>query len=100
MMKMKRERKMASLEGVIVEVEHMVFPHLRETFYLVGVEHDDIRPSETVVLKDFEKLTIIAIEGIKVKGGDTRAIVRSQSPRVAPINWTTITIPIVFSLSQ
>ena len=33
MMKMNRERRMASLEGTIVEGEHMVFPHLRETFY-------------------------------------------------------------------
>ena len=67
MMKRKKERRMANLVGATVEREHMVFPHLHETFYLARVEHDDIRPSETTVLKDFEKLTINAIEGIKVK---------------------------------
>ena len=66
MMKMKRERMMASLVGAIVKGEHIVFPHLCETFYLAGVEHDDTRPSETIVLEDFEKMTINAIESIEV----------------------------------
>ena len=48
MMKRKKEMMMASLVGTIVEGEHMVFPHLRETFYSVRVEHDGIKPSETM----------------------------------------------------
>ena len=35
MMKMKREKRMASLEGTIVKREYMVFPHLCESFYSV-----------------------------------------------------------------
>ena len=42
MMKMKRERKMASLMGAIVEEEHIVSPHVHETFYSVGVEYDSV----------------------------------------------------------
>ena len=45
MMRMRRERRITSLEGAIIEGEHMMFPHLHETFYSAGVEHDNIRPS-------------------------------------------------------
>ena len=86
--KMKKERKMASLVDATVKGEHMVFPHLCETFYSVGVEHDDIRPSETTVLEDFEKLTINVIEGIEVKREDARAMVHPMSPESALMNWT------------
>ena len=41
-MKSQREKRMASLKGVIVEREPMVFPHLRKSFYSAGIEHDDI----------------------------------------------------------
>ena len=58
---------MASLVGTTAKGEHKVFPHLRKTFYLTEVEHDDIKPREADVLKDFEKLTINAIKGIEVK---------------------------------
>ena len=39
-MKIQREKRMASLKGVTVEGELMVFPYLRKTFYLARVEHD------------------------------------------------------------
>ena len=67
--KMKRERTMANLEGAIVEGEHMVFLQLHETFYSAGVEYDDIRPSETTVLRGFEELIINVVEGIEMKKG-------------------------------
>ena len=78
---------------------HMVFPHLRETFYSSKVEHDDIRPNETTTFKEFDKLTINAIEGIEVKGEDARAMVRPMSPRAAPKNWIATKIPTIFRLS-
>ena len=98
-MKLKREKRIASLEGMSVGGEHMVFPHIRETFYSVRVQYNDIRPSETIVLEDFEKLSINAIKGIEMKREDVRAMVRPISSRAVPRNWTTTDIPIVFHLS-
>ena len=60
----------------------MVFPHLRETFYAVGVAHDDIRPSGAAILKELEKMTINCIEGVKVKMEDVRAMVHPMSPEL------------------
>ena len=97
MMKMKRERKMVSLVGAIVKGEHIVFPYLRKTFYSIGVEHDDIRPSEITVLEDFENLTSNAIEGIEVKREDARAMMRPLSLGATPMNWTATAIPTIFS---
>ena len=37
MMRLKIEKMIANLVGVLVEAEHMVFPHIRETFYSVGL---------------------------------------------------------------
>ena len=91
---------MASLKGTIVEGEHMVFPHLRETFYWARVEYDDIRLNETTVLEGLEKLTINVMEGIEVKREDIRAMVCPQSSSAAPMNWTVTKIPTIFSLSQ
>ena len=76
----------------------MVFPHLYETFYSTGVEHDNIRPSETTISKEFEKMTINAIEGVEVKREDITAIVHLMSPGATPKNWTTKDISIVFLL--
>ena len=66
-MKSRREKRIASLKGTIVEWEPMMFPHLRETFYSGGIEHDDILPKQTTMMEGFEKLTINVIEGIEVK---------------------------------
>ena len=98
MMKMKREKRMASLVGVTVEGEHMVFLHY-------------IRPSTQPELnmmissqvrlppwKIFAKLTINDIEGIEMK--NTRAIVHPLSPGAAPKNWIATAIPTIFSLSR
>ena len=71
-MKSRRENRRASLKGTIVEGKPMVFPHLYETFYSVGIEHDDILAKQTAIMKGFEKLTINAIE---VKGEELRAMV-------------------------
>ena len=68
--KLKREKKIASLVGVSVEGEHMVFPHIRKTFYSARMQHNDIKPSGASSLKEFEKLSIRAIEGIDVKEED------------------------------
>ena len=78
----------------------MVFPHLRETFYLARVEDNDIKPSETTFLKEFEKLTINTIKGIEVKGEDARAMVHPMSPGDTPKNYTTTKIPTIFLLLQ
>ena len=43
-MKNQIEKRMVSLKGTTVEGKHMVFPHLRETFYSIGMEHNDIWP--------------------------------------------------------
>ena len=64
----------------------MVFPHLRETFYSIGVEHDDIRPSQAAILEGLEKLTINVIKGIEVKEEDKRAMVHPQSSEAGPMN--------------
>ena len=45
-MKSRREIRMASLKGATIKGVPMVFPHLHETFYSVGIEHDDIRPKD------------------------------------------------------
>ena len=89
---------MASLKGMIVEREPMMFPYLRETFYSIGIEHDDIRPSQTAIVKSFEMLTINVIKGNEVKREDILAMVYPQSSGSAPINWTAIEILVVFSL--
>ena len=68
-MKNQKGRKVTSLKGTIVEGEHIVFPHLCETFYSVGIEHDDILPKQTAMMENFERLSVNAIEGIEVKGG-------------------------------
>ena len=52
MMRLKKEKMIVSFVGTTVEGEHMVFPHLCETFYSIGVEHDDIRPNGTAILED------------------------------------------------
>ena len=86
MVNLRREKKIASLVGAIVEGEHMVFPHLRETFHLVGVHHEDIKPSETIILEDFEEMSVNAIKGMDVKEEDIRAMVRPTSSGAAPRN--------------
>ena len=50
-MRLKKEKRIASLVGTTVEREHMVFLYLRETFYSIGVQYDDIRPSGTTILE-------------------------------------------------
>ena len=77
-----------------------MFFHICETFYLVGVEHNNIKPSGTTILEKFEKLSVNTIEGTKVKREDARAMVRPMSPRTTPKNWTAINILTVFLLSQ
>ena len=95
----KGEKRIASLVGASVEGEHMVFPHIRETFYSVGMQHNDIKPSRTASLKEFGKLSFNAIEGIDVKEEDVRAMVHPM-PSGALRNWIVTDIPIVFHLSQ
>ena len=56
------------------------FPHLCETFYSIGVQYDDIRPSGTAILKYFETLYVNAIEGMEVKGEDVKAMVHPMTP--------------------
>ena len=100
MVNLRREKKIVSLIGAIVEGEHMVFPHLRETFHSVGVQYDDIMPSGTAMLEKLEKLSVNAIEGMEMKGEDVKAMVCPMSPGAAPTNWIATTIPTVFHLSQ
>ena len=69
-MKNRKDGRVVDLNGVTTKGEPMMFPHLRETFYLAGIKHDDIWPKHTVMVEDFEKLTINAIEGDEVKGED------------------------------
>ena len=95
----KREKRIASLVGVIVEGEHMVFHHIRETFYSIEMQHNDIKPSGAASLKEFEKLSINAIKGIDVKEEYVIAMVRPILSG-ALRNWTATTIPTVFHLSQ
>ena len=64
----------------------MVFPHICETFYSTGVQHNDIKPSGAASLEEFEKLSINAIGGIDVKEGDVRAMVRLMPSRMARKN--------------
>ena len=96
MMKLKREKKIASLGGSSVGGEHTVFPHICETFYSVGVQHNDIKPSEATSLGEFEKLAVNAIEGMNVKKEDFRAMVRPMSSETTPRNWIATDIPTVF----
>ena len=81
---LRREKRIASLVGALVEGEHMVFPHICETFYSVEMQNNDIKPSGAASLEEFEKLSINAIEGIDVKKEDVRAMVHpmlSEAPR-------------------
>ena len=48
----------------------MSFSHLCETFRSPKIEHDDIQPEQTSMLKDFTKLSINAIEDKEVRGED------------------------------
>ena len=75
----KREKRITSLVGASVEWEHIVFPHIHETFYLAGLQHNDIKPSGAASLKEFEKSSVNAIEGINVKEDNVRAMVRPMS---------------------
>ena len=100
MMKLKRDKRIASLMGASIQREHMVFPHIRETFYSTGVQHNDIKPSGVASLEGFEKLAINGIEGINVKEEDVRAIVCLISSGATPRNWTATNIPTIFQLSQ
>ena len=76
MMRLKREKRIACLVGAIIEGEHMVLPHLCETFYSIGVEHDDIRLCGTAILEEFEKMTINTTKSVEVKVENVRAIMR------------------------
>ena len=100
MMKMRKEKRIASLVGASVEWEHMVFPHIRETFYSARMQHNDIKPNGAASLEELEKLFVNAIEGINVTIEDVRAMVRQMSSKVTSRNWTTTDIPIVFHISQ
>ena len=93
-----KKKRIASLVGVLVEREHMVFPHIRETFYSARVQNNDIKPSGVASLKEFENLSINAIEGIDVKEEDVRAVVSPISSRALK-NWAATNIPTVFHLS-
>ena len=84
-MKNHKEKKMASLKGTTVEGEPMVFFHLRETFYSVGIEHDDIQPKPIAMMEDFEKLKINTIEGNEVKREHVRVMVCPQASGSAPM---------------
>ena len=79
---------MVSLKGAIAEGEPMVFPHLREMFHSAGVEHDDIRPDQTAMVEDFEKLSVNSVDGEEVKGDDVRAMVHPKPSRSVLTNWT------------
>ena len=96
MMKMRKEKRIASLVGASVKGKHMVFPHIRETFYSVVIQHNDIKPSGASNLKGFEMLFVNAIEDINVKDEDVRAMVRPMSFKVTPKNWTATDIPTFF----
>ena len=71
----------ASLVG-----EPMVFPHICETFFSIGVQHNDIKPNGAASLEEFEKLSINDIEGINVKEEDVRTMVRPMPSGVTPRN--------------
>ena len=66
----------------------MVFFHLRETFHSVGVYHDNIKPSGIAILEIFERLSVNAIEGMKMKGENIRAMVHPMSADAVPRNGT------------
>ena len=51
------------------------------------------------MMEDFEKLTINAIEGNEEKGEEVRAMVCPQALGLILINWISIEIHVVFSLS-
>ena len=86
MMKLRKDKKIASLVGASIEGERMVFPHIRETFYSARVQHNDIKPSGVASLEGFKKLSVNAIEGINVKKKDVRVMVCPMSSRVTPKN--------------
>ena len=96
MMKLRREKRIASPVDALVEGKHMVFSHIRETFYSARVQHNDIIPSGATSLEGFEKLSVNAIEGIHVKEEDVKAMVCPMSFGAMPKNWTATHIPIVF----
>ena len=96
---LRRENMIARLMGASVEGKHMVFPYIHETFYLVRMQHNDIKPSEAASLEGFEKLFVNAIEGINVTIEDVRAMVRPMSSKVTSRNWTTTDMLTVFQIS-
>ena len=96
MMKLRREKRIDSLVGASIEGEHMVFPHIRETFYSVEMQHNDIKPSGAASLEEFEKLSVNAIEGINMKEEDVRAMMRPMSSGVIPRNWSATYILTIF----
>ena len=51
MMKLRREKRIANLMGASVERETMVFLHICETFYSVGMQHNDIKSSGAASLE-------------------------------------------------
>ena len=96
---LRREKRIASLVGASVEGEHMVFPHICETFYSVKMQNNDIKPNGAASLEGLEKLFVNAIEGINVKKEDIRAMVRPMTSGVTPRNWTTTDMLTVFQIS-
>ena len=68
------------------------------TFYSIGVQHNDIKPSGVASLEEFEKLLVNVIEGINVKEDDVRALGHPMSSGLTQRNWTAINIPTVFHL--
>ena len=99
MVRVKRENKIVSLMGGTAERSIWCSLTKCET-YLVGVQYDDIRPSGTAILEDFERLIVNAIEGMEVKGEDVRAMVCPISLGAALRNWTATNIPTIFLFSQ
>ena len=97
---LRREKRITSLVGVSVEGDHMVFPHIRETFYSIKVQHNDIKPSGAASLKGLKKLSINAIKGINGKEEDVRAMMHPMPSEMTPKNWTTTDILIIFHLSR
>ena len=58
----RREKKIVSFVGITMEREQMVFPHLRETFHSVGVQHDDIRPSGIAILENLRGYPLVPLK--------------------------------------
>ena len=68
-MKLKKEKMINSLVGTSVEGKHMVFPHIHETFYLAGMQHNDIKPSGAASLEGFEKFQSMPLKDKCERGG-------------------------------